>query len=246
MKKLFNIVLSVIFVFSACITVSAGQSNTTQVVYTGEGTEEFVVTVPAKLEPGEQAEVSVSGTWAGNRLVTVEADSTVVLTNSLDETQTKELEIYFEGISVLGNNLEEVEATDEGCTVEISVEDISNALFGTWSGAFHYTVGISDSEMPLMTMTMPPQLEEPKEEVPEEEPIIEEPIIEEPIIEEPIIEEPIVEEPIIEEPIIEEPIIEEPIIEEPIVEEQIVEESIIEKPIEEPIEEEPIIEDLTE
>ena len=111
--------------------------NTITVSYTGEGTEAYTVSVPATLTPGESGDIVLEGTWASNRIVTVSADTSVVLTNDLNAAEQKELAVSFEGIELAGSN------TQSSSTSEIiSISDISNVLFGTWTGTLSYQVTI--------------------------------------------------------------------------------------------------------
>ena len=114
-------------------------SHTTTVTYTGTGTESYTVTVPASLTPGDSGDVSVEGTWASNRRLSVTAPSTVTLTNSINSADTKTLAVTFDGIAKTGNNTIGVSETKT-----ITVADISDALFGTWSGVISYTVSMDN------------------------------------------------------------------------------------------------------
>lgn len=87
------------------------------------------------LAPGGSGSVTLSGTWPDNRTVTVTADSTVTLTNSIKAADTKTLNVNFAGISEAGSNIEA-----QTFTKGISVDPIVDALFGTWSGKFNYNV----------------------------------------------------------------------------------------------------------
>lgn len=53
---------------------------------------------------------------------------------------TKTLAVAFDGISRTGNK--ETAISD---TKAISIENISNALFGTWTGSISYTVSMGNS-----------------------------------------------------------------------------------------------------
>lgn len=119
-------------------------SHGTQVIYEATGSESYTITVPAVLAPGGEGTVTLSGTWADNRIVTVTADKTVTLTNSILASDTKILDIDFTdedgvyGISEKGNNTEA-----QTFTQQISVAEVDNALFGTWSGKFNYNVEVT-------------------------------------------------------------------------------------------------------
>lgn len=152
MKKIFSTILAVVMAISMTTVawaapdpdtpdISGGGDNnqTTTVTYTGNGTESYTVTVPASLTPGASGNVKISGTWASNRELKVTADSTVTMTNNLDKG-TKTLAVAFDGINRIGNNETAISDTEA-----ISIENISNALFGTWTGSISYTVSMSNS-----------------------------------------------------------------------------------------------------
>lgn len=146
MKKLMSVVLALMLVCSLCVPAFAAgfepvapSENTTAVSYTGTGTESYTVSVPASLVPGGSGNVKVQGTWASNRKVSVSAPSSVTLTNSIDGS-TKTLAVTFAGIEKTGDNT--VAVSD---TKSISVADISDALFGTWSGTISYTVSMGNA-----------------------------------------------------------------------------------------------------
>ena len=113
-------------------------SHTTTVTYTGTSTESYTLTVPATLTPGASGEVKASGTWASNRTLVVTAPSTVTLTNNIDGG-TKTLDVTCEGINQAGND-----TVAQTVTKDITVANISNALFGTWSGVISYTVSMDN------------------------------------------------------------------------------------------------------
>jgi len=154
MKKILSLLLVGIMVVSMVPTVFAttDHSNGTQVVYDatadndGDGqpdhAEAYTVTVPAKLAPGGSGDVVAEGTWGVNRKLVVTADEIVWLDCVIGTTATnemKELDVTFPGIALVGSNTTSV--TD---TKVVSVADIENALFGTWSGCFFYDVEMVD------------------------------------------------------------------------------------------------------
>ena len=132
--------LTYTFTHDSSGTTLPSSSNETVVTYTGVGTESYTVTVPASLTPGESGDVSVSGTWATNRKLTVTAPSTVTLTNSINSSDTKTLAVTFDGIAKTGDNTVGVSETKT-----ITVADITDALFGTWSGTISYTVSMGNA-----------------------------------------------------------------------------------------------------
>ena len=104
------------------------------------GAEQYTLTVPATLTPGGAAgDVVLEGTWPSDETVTVTADDTVELTNSINPGDKKTLSVYFDGISLGGDNTQSVSTTEP-----VSVEAISNALFGDWEGSFSYQVGFAN------------------------------------------------------------------------------------------------------
>lgn len=138
MKKITSLFLALMMVCS--LGVSAFAADTTTVSYTGTGTESYTVTVPASLAPGGSGEVKVEGTWATNRKLTVTAPSSVTLTNSINPADTKTLGVTFAGIAKTGDNT--VAVSD---TKTISVDNITDALFGTWTGTISYTVSMGNA-----------------------------------------------------------------------------------------------------
>ena len=146
MKKIISFVLATLLLVSAVPTALATNdySQGTQVVYEATGSESYTITVPAQLAPGGSGTVTLQGTWADNRIVTVTADQTVTLTNSIKAEDKKVLNVNFAGISEAGNNID-----SQTFTEDVSVDDITNALFGTWSGKFNYNVEIENVPDPL-------------------------------------------------------------------------------------------------
>ena len=114
-------------------------SDSTVVEYVGQGTEEYEISVPMKLAPGESGSVKVSGTWAAHRELSVEVPNKVTMVHNLFKADTKVLDVVFSGIERVGDNCYSV--SDEGI---IWVSEIENALFGTWTGTIVYTVRIND------------------------------------------------------------------------------------------------------
>ena len=139
MKKLVSLFLTLTMVMSFTSTVMA--AHETLVTYEGQGTSQYLLTVPAKLAPGETDDVKLEGTWPTNEVIHVTADPTVTLTNDIDSS-TKVLDITFNGISQAGNNTESVVKIED-----ISVSSMTNALFGTWSGEFYYNLSIEDTSI---------------------------------------------------------------------------------------------------
>ncbi len=139
MKKIISLALAACMLLSIVPMASATRDYTqgTQVIYTSSGTESYTITVPALLAPGGDGTVTLSGTWADNRIITVTAEPTVTLTNSIKADDQKVLDVHFDGISEKGSN-----TGSQKFTEAVSVAAIENALFGTWSGTFYYNVDI--------------------------------------------------------------------------------------------------------
>lgn len=147
MKKVFSLLLAVLMLVSALPVAYAAETADytvgTHVVYTAANNEDYTITVPAALAPGGSGTVTLSGTWADNRIVTVTADPTVTLTNSIKSTDTKTLDVNFAGISEKGSN-----TAAQTFTEDVSVAGIDNAIFGTWIGKFNYNVELA--ELPII------------------------------------------------------------------------------------------------
>lgn len=144
MKKIVSLALAVIMLLSVCPMVYAADvdyTQGTQVVYEATSSEAYTITVPALLAPGGSGTVTLSGTWADNRTITVTADPSVTLTNSIKAEDQKVLTVYFDGISEAGSN-----TGSQTFTETVSVDNITNALFGTWSGKFNYNVELNTDE----------------------------------------------------------------------------------------------------
>ena len=142
MKKVFSLLLAVLMLVSALPVAYATETQDyslgTAVVYTAdeEANENWTVTVPAKLAPGGNGPVTLEGYWPSTKTITVTAQESVVLTNSINANDTKTLAVDFRnGISAAGSNTEKQKFTET-----VSVAAITNALFGTWDGHFYYTV----------------------------------------------------------------------------------------------------------
>ena len=142
MKKAISFVLAALMVVSAVPTTFATNDYTagTKVEYTATGSESYTITVPAQLAPGGSGTVTLSGTWADNRIVTVTAEPSVTLTNSINSADQKVLDVGFAGISEAGSN-----TGSQTFTEDVSVADIENALFGSWSGKFFYNVEVNNA-----------------------------------------------------------------------------------------------------
>lgn len=142
MKKILSITLATVMLLSIIPTVFAAENNWqggTKVEYTATANEQYTVTVPATLAPGGSGDVVASGTWGSDRKLTVTADKDVTLTNSINAADQKVLDVTFAGIELTGSNTESVSDTKQ-----VTVVNITDAIFGTWSGTFNYNVAMSD------------------------------------------------------------------------------------------------------
>lgn len=139
MKKILSLGLVGVMALSMIPTALAttDYTNGTRVEYTAndEANTAYTITVPALLAPGAEGTVKLEGTWASDATVKVTADKTVTLTNSINSADQKVLDVTFAGIEKAGDNTATVTATEA-----VSVANIENALFGTWSGKFNYNV----------------------------------------------------------------------------------------------------------
>lgn len=139
MKKFVSLLLVIAMIFGICPAVFAANTNDytagTQVEFLGQGTVSWTVTVPAQLNPGEEGIVTAQGTWDAYSTLSVTADTSVELTNSIDANDKEVLDVIFQGIELQGSDIERVIQEEP-----IKVASISNALFGTWSGKFNYNV----------------------------------------------------------------------------------------------------------
>ena len=142
MKKILSLTLAALLLVSMIPTAMAAENNWqggTKVEYTAATNEQYTVTVPATLAPGGSGDVVASGTWGSNRKLTVTADDDVTLTNSINAADQKVLDVTFAGIELTGSNTESVSDTKQ-----VAVANITDAIFGTWSGTFNYNVAMSD------------------------------------------------------------------------------------------------------
>jgi hypothetical protein len=138
---------SLIFIVSLFIClyigyVSYADEYGTEVEFVASNQSEYSITVPAKLTPktGQSVSgtVSLSGRWASNETVEITADESVVLANSLNPLNTRELDITLSDMSYSGND---TSASSYTGTVTISAMP-NDILFGTWTGKFNYNVEV--------------------------------------------------------------------------------------------------------
>ena len=146
MKRILSLLLAGVMMVSAVPVTYAADTQDhslgTQVTYTAANNESYFITVPAALNPGQSGTVTLSGSWPDNKTVTVTADTFVKLTNSIKASDTKTLSVTFPGISEAGSNV-----AAQTFTETVSVEGISNALFGSWSGKFNYNVNTTEEDV---------------------------------------------------------------------------------------------------
>ena len=95
--------------------------------------------VPALMNPGDTDEVFVEGFWAANRKLTVTTDNKVTMTNSKDGS-TRDLAVTFDGISETGSN-----TSENSASAEVSVQDMNDVIFGSWTGTFTYTISVTNA-----------------------------------------------------------------------------------------------------
>lgn len=151
MKKIVSLALAAVMLLGTIPMVNAAEvtenhdySNGTAITLVGTGTEEYTVTVPAKMAPGDTGTIKAEGTWGADKVLNVIAPKNVTLTYG---AQTMDVAITcsngsnvpiaaHNGFYLIGNSVDSVskEAT-------ISVEDATR-LFGTWTGTIVYTVDL--------------------------------------------------------------------------------------------------------
>ena len=159
MKKVLCLILAMAMCLGVCAQAANETSSSTQVEYIGsrepsgggggEGGdggdssetvgEYYEIIVPALMNPGDTDEVFVEGYWAANRKLTVTTDNKVTMTNSKDGS-TRDLTVTFDGISEIGSNTDENSAS-----AEISVQDMNDVIFGSWTGTITYTIAVSNA-----------------------------------------------------------------------------------------------------
>ena len=149
MKKILSLTLAVLMVVSMVPTAFAADmdyQNGTDVEYTGSRTTvnadgtaihnaEYTITVPALLAPGGSGTVNLEGYWPSDATVKVTAEEKVDMLNNITNGDKKELAVTFASIEKTGSNTAIVTAS-----APVSVANIANTLFGTWSGKFNYNV----------------------------------------------------------------------------------------------------------
>lgn len=130
MKKIISMLMACAMMVSAIPVAHA--ASTTNVTVVGEGGQ-YYVTVPTSISPDEGGSVRVYGKWASHETVKVWTDSTVQVTHKATKATT-EVNVTFDGIESLGNDLAEMDISKP-----ISV-DHGNIIFGEWNGVIEYNV----------------------------------------------------------------------------------------------------------
>lgn len=143
MKKII-LILTFIYIFSIVMFISYADEYGTEVEYVAANQSNYTITVPSKLVPkvGESVSgtVTLDGIWASNEIIEVTVDESVILKNSLNPLNTRELDITLTDMSYLGNDTSE--STYTGTVTIAPMSD--DVLFGTWSGKFNYNVEVID------------------------------------------------------------------------------------------------------
>lgn len=138
MKKILSLALATLMLVSIVPTVFAAENETdytngTAITLNGTGTEEYTVTVPAKMVPGDTGTVKAEGTWAADKFLNVGVPSTVTLTYG---AQSMDVAVTGGSFSLIGNSVDPVSKE-----VDVSIEEASR-LFGTWEGVLEYSVDL--------------------------------------------------------------------------------------------------------
>lgn len=143
MKKIVIIFSLILISFLSYISyASEDYSSSALVEYMGNGNEEYVLTVPAKMSPGSSENVVLDGVLNSDYIINVMSDDSVILTNKSNSEDKRTLNVDFGGISEIGND-----SYEQLFEKTISIDPMpSDVLFGTWTGVFNYYLEI---EIPL-------------------------------------------------------------------------------------------------
>ena len=147
-NKFVSLLLAMVMAASLAVPAFAAEDYFTTVSYTSDSTENYRVTVPATLSPGSIGEITVTGSWPKAKSVKITVQSTVTLTNDINERDTKTVKVNLSQSTFPGDNNHQVAAVSS-----ISVSDIENALFGTWSGIITYSIELKTIEMSTIYIT---------------------------------------------------------------------------------------------
>lgn len=146
MKKILSLALAAAMMVSAIPAAYAAENEAdytagTQIILNGSATEQYTVTVPAKMQPGDVGIVKAEGTWAADKYLQVTAPTSVTLTygaQTMDVAVQTSREVggvtCTDGLKLIGNSVDSISAT-----TEITVAEASR-LFGTWEGVLVYDV----------------------------------------------------------------------------------------------------------
>ena len=82
MKKILSVALASAMVVAALPVAYAAENEAdytagTQITLNGSGTEQYTVTVPAKMIPGDTGTVKAEGTWAADKFLNVTCPTSV-------------------------------------------------------------------------------------------------------------------------------------------------------------------------
>ena len=105
------------------------------------GTEEikgsyYDVTVPAQISPGDNTNISVTGSWKSTETLKITAPEKVTLYYG---NQSIDVGVDFGGISQIGNDFEDCTAT-----ANLTIQNAS-VKFGTWIGILEYNVTLEET-----------------------------------------------------------------------------------------------------
>ena len=155
MKKIISLALAAVMLLGAVPMVNAAEvtenhdySNGTAITLVGTGTEEYTVTVPAKMVPGDTGTVKAEGTWASGKVLHVTAPVSVTLTYGA-QSLTADIE---GGCMILPGSDVDTVTGEGGVSVSRYVYDSNNnyytkVLFGTWEGTLNYTVNLVETSL---------------------------------------------------------------------------------------------------
>lgn len=137
MKKILSLALAALMVVSAVPTAFAAEipevgTTTVTLVGTAETSgSTYEVTVPAKMAPGDTADVVIEGSWKSTETLKVTAPEKVTLHYG---DQSMDVGVEFAGINQIGNDKDIINTS---CSVKL--ED-KTATFGIWTGVIEYEV----------------------------------------------------------------------------------------------------------
>lgn len=123
------------------VTPVLADEHATTVKHTGslDGQEEYNITVPAMLTPGETGQVNLKGYWSPLTTINVTVPEEVEIKEDAMGL-SKTLTVDFEDISQAGDADSEVTVTKD-----VTIGEITGALLGEWEGKLVYTVSVTDN-----------------------------------------------------------------------------------------------------